>query len=99
MKDVLKKMEFEVFTDLKPQNNTYNVVIDLENEVDSHTRELAIALSGAIVRNNFKKLYGKILDNNELAEVIKDKVNTWIPKECNFYANNVNVSMKLVAKR
>lgn len=99
MKDVAKQMDFDVYTDLKNKSEQYNVKVDLENEVDSYTRELAIALSGAIVRNYHKKIYDGIVNDGELAILIKDKLNTWIPEDTNFVARNVTTSIKKVQKR
>ena len=80
MADVSRKMNFEVCSDLKNPTTFYEVEIDLEREVDSYTREAAIALTGSIVRNNFKNIYGKVMDNNELAQTIKEKINNWLPQ-------------------
>ena len=99
MKNVAKQMDFEVYTDLKDKSNQYFVKIDLENEVDSHTREMAIALSGTIVRNYYKNIYEGVNSDVELAELIKDKLNTWIPKECEFIAASVVTGPKRAQKR
>ncbi len=99
MKDVTKNMDFDVYTDLKDKSNEYNVKINLENEVDSYTRELAIALSGSIVRNYHKNIYEGINNDVELALLIKDKLNTWIPKESEFVATLVTVGAKRTQKR
>ena len=92
MNDVSKKMSFEVYTDLKNPKTLYGIEIDLEKEVDSYTREAAIALAGAVVRNNFKNLYGKVMDNKELANAIKDKLNDWLPATSSLNATRVVVS-------
>ena len=89
MKDVSKEMNFDVYTDLKNKNEMYNIVINLESEVDSHTREMVIALAGTVVRNNHKNLYGKLLEGKELSLLIKEKLNTWIPTDTKFHANEV----------
>ena len=83
MNDVSKKMKFEVATDLKNPTNLYSVEIDLEKEVDSYTREAAISLAGAVVRNNFKNVYGRIMNSQEMAEVIREKINSWLPIDYN----------------
>lgn len=96
MKDVTKYMDFDVYTDLKKKNSQYNVTIDLENEVSSQAREAAIALSGAIVRNYHSNLYKDIRNDQELADLIREKLNNWIPEEENnkFIATNVKVGLK-----
>jgi hypothetical protein len=99
MNDVARKMDFDVYTNLKDRNQEYNIKIDLDNEVSPDARELAIALSGAIVRNNFKMIYGKILNDEELATSIKDRLNTWAPKEANLKVNAVQVSLKKLKSR
>ena len=91
MNDVSKKMSFEVYTDLKNPKTLYGIEIDLENEVDSYTREAAIALTGAVVRNNFKKVYDKVMDNSELSEFIKEKLNGWLPNSASLTATKVSV--------
>lgn len=99
MNKVDKKMDFDVYTDLKLKDAQYNVKIELENEVDSRVRQFAIAFSGTIVRNNFKKLYGKVLNDEELAKLIKDRLNSWMPKGVNFNALAVSTSLKPANKR
>ena len=99
MKNIDKQMDFDVYTDLKDKSKQYNVKIDLEHEVDSYTRELAIALSGSIVRNYHKNLYEGVSGDLELAGLIKDKLNTWIPGNTNFVARDVVTSAKRVQKR
>ena len=101
MKDVAKYMDFDVYTDLKNKSKQYNVTIDLENEVSSQAREAAIALSGALVRNYHSNLYPDVRNDQELAELIKEKLNNWIPEEENtkFIATNVNVGVKRVQGR
>ena len=92
MMDVSKKMNFEVCSDLKNPTTFYAIEIDLEKEVDSYTREAAMALAGAVVRNNFKNIYGKVLTNNELADAIKEKINNWLPNSTNMNATRVSVN-------
>ena len=92
MNDVSKKMSFEVCTDLKNPKTFYGIEIDLEEEVDSYTREAAIALTGAVVRNNFKRVYDKVMDNAELADFIKTKLNSWIPNASSLNATRVVVN-------
>jgi len=99
MKDISKTMDFDVVTDLKNPSTQYNIIVDLESEVEPNAREMAIALAGTVVRNNCKNLYGKLLDHHELADVIKDKLNTWIPKESGFKATRVVTSLKVERKR
>lgn len=99
MKNVAKQMDFDVYTDLKDKSKEYNIKVDLENEVDSYTRELAITISGSIVRNYHKNLYEGITNEMELANLIKDKLNTWIPKETNFIARSVVASVKRAQRR
>lgn len=99
MKNVAKQMDFDVYTDLKDKTNQYYVKIDLENEVDSHTRELAIAISGTIIRNYHKSIYEGVSGDKELAELIKEKLNTWIPKESEFTALLVTTGPKRTQKR
>ena len=60
MNSVAKKMDFDVEVNLKEKGTLYNIKIDLENDVDSHAREFAINLAGAIVRNNFQSVYGPV---------------------------------------
>ncbi len=101
MKDVTKYMDFDVYTNLKDKSSQYNVTIDLENEVSSQAREAAIALSGAIVRNYHSNLYKDVRNDKDLAELIKEKLNQWIPEEENnkFIATSVNVGLKRVQGR
>jgi hypothetical protein len=99
MKDVARNMDFDVYTDLKDKSKEYNVKIELENEVNPYTRELAIALSGTIVRNYHKRIYESITTDLELADLIKDKLNTWIPKESEFVAKTVTTGPKRVQRR
>ena len=99
MKDIAKKMDFDVYTDLKDKKTQYNIKIDLENEVDSHTREAAIVLSGAIVRNYFKNLYADVHNDKELSTRIKDTLNVWISKETGFIAKDVNIGLKKINNR
>ena len=70
MKDISKVMDFDVYTDLKSKSKQYNVIVELENEVSSQTREAAIALSGAIVRNYYSNLYPDVKNDMELAELL-----------------------------
>ena len=101
MKDVTKYMDFDVYTDLKKKSNQYHVTIDLENEVSSQAREAAIALVGALVRNYHSNLYPDVTSDEELAEMIKNKLNHWIPAEekGKFIATNINVGAKRVQGR
>lgn len=98
MTDVAKKMDFDVYTDLKSKTQQYNVKIDLEEEVNSQTRELVIALVGATVRNNYKGIYGDILEDNELVKVIERNLETWIPKETNFKVASININKRVETK-
>lgn len=83
-------MDFDVETDLKEKDKKYNIKIELENEVeDSNTRELAINLAGSIVRNNEKNLYGARLNDASLADLIKERLNKWVPQETGFKAKSV----------
>lgn len=95
MKDVSKYMDFDVYTD-RSKSKQYNITVTLESEVSSQAREAAIALAGAIVRNYFSGLYKDINTDKELAELIKSKLNGWVPT---LVANNVNVEMKRAQSR
>lgn len=100
MNNVAKKMDFDVEVNLKEKGNLYNIKIDLENEVeDSHAREFAINLAGAIVRNNFQKVYGTTLNDEELSKLIKVKLNSWMPTGVEFKATNVVAAPKLAKTR
>ena len=99
MSRIDKHMDFDVYTDLRNKSTQYNIRIDLENEVDSQTREAAIALSGAIVRNHYKNLYEGIHNDKDLSKLIKEKLNVWLPKETEFVANEVNISKKVLKTR
>lgn len=99
MKDVARNMDFDVYTDLKSKSSEYNVKIELENEVNSYARELAIVLSGSIVRNYHKKIYESVTNDLELADLIKDKLNTIIPKESEFVAKTVTTGPKRAQRR
>ena len=92
MNDVSKKMNFEVSTDLNNPKEFYNIEIDLEKEVDFYTREAVIALSGAVVRNNVKKIYDKVMNNEELSEFIQKRLNSWLPNSSNIYVTRVMVN-------
>lgn len=92
-------MDFDVYTDLKDRKGQYNVKIGLENEVDSHARELAIVLSGTIIRNYHKNLYEGISNDEQLSAFIKTKLNLWIPKESEFVATSVITNPKQVKNR
>lgn len=94
MKSIATKMDFDVYTDLKEKKQQYNVKIGLANEVNSHTRELVIALVGATVRNNYKGIYGEKLSDDELVEVIKRNLDTWIPVDTNFKAVDIDLNIK-----
>lgn len=94
MKDVAEKMDFDVISDLHDKNSRkYNIKIELEKEVDSTTRELAITVSGATVRNYYKKMNGAVNDT-ELADLIKEKLHSsaWMPNE-EFKVKSVNLSL------
>ena len=95
MNDVSKKMNFQVYTDLKNPRDLYTVEIELEKEVDSYAREAAISLAGAIIRNNFKRVYDKVMDSKELANFIQDKLNNWVHSQTNFIAKKVVVAPAL----
>jgi hypothetical protein len=101
MKDVAKYMDFEVCTSLYDKSNLYHVTMDLENEVSSQTRECVIALAGAIVRNYHSGMYKDVKNDTELANLLKDKVNAWIPStpENKLIVLNVNVGPKRVQSR
>ena len=56
MTGVEKLMDFEVSKDLKEKNGTYNVKIELGNEVGPYTRECVKVLVSSMIRNNEKGL-------------------------------------------
>lgn len=94
MKYIAKKMDFDVISDLHNKNSReYNIQLELENEIDSTTREMAVALSGAIVRNFHKNMYEEISSEKDLAEFIKERLNAWVPN-VDFKVNDVVLSQK-----
>ena len=102
MRDISRYMEFDVYDNLRTKSKQYNVTIDLENEVSSQAREAAIALTGAIIRNHYYgNLYPDVNSESELSELIKNKLNRWIPESLNnkFVAKTVSVGMKRVQSR
>ena len=99
MNNVDKKMDFDVEVNLKEKGTLYNIQIDLENDVDSHAREFAINLAGSIVRNNFQKVYGPILNDQDLSKLIQVKLNSWVPASAEFKAVNVVAAPKLAKTR
>ena len=99
MKDRNIFMDFNVQTDLKEKDKKYNIKIELENAVeDSNTRELAINLAGSIVRNNEKNLYGTKLNDTLLADLIKERLNKWVPQETGFKAKSVKAKKLSLAR-
>ena len=101
MRDVSRWMDFDVHTDLKNKSNQYRITIELENEVSSHAREAAIVLTGALVRNYHSKLYPDISTDAELAEMVKGKLNHWIPQEAEskFVVKGITIAPKRVKGR
>lgn len=86
-------MDFEVLTDYKKENaDTYQVKIELENEVNAQVRDAALSFTGIIVRNAKYEIYGKFSEE-KLQEIIKEKLNEWLAKY-NFVAKNVKLSLK-----
>jgi hypothetical protein len=98
MNNVEKIMEFDVLKDLKDKESTYNVKIELENEVSSYTRECAKALASAILRNNEKRIYGEMLGFKEITSVISEQLTHYLESE-NFKIKSIDVTLINAKKR
>ena len=98
MTGVEKLMDFDVQKDLRVKDGTYNVKIELEQEVGPYTRECAKVLTGAIIRNNEKRLYGEKLNMDEVSSKISEQLTRWI-KDDDFSVKSVNVTLVKANKR
>ena len=98
MTGVEKLMDFEVSKDLKEKNGTYNVKIELGNEVGSYTRECVKVLVSSMIRNNEKGIYGDKLTMSALSSKIAKDVPHWVNDE-DLVIQNVNISLLKTNKR
>lgn len=98
MTGVEKLMDFDVQKDLKTKEGTYNVKIELEQEVGSYTRECAKVLTGSIIRNNEKRMYGEKLSMEEVSSKISEQLAHWIKDE-DFVVKSVNVTLLKANRR
>ena len=98
MTGVEKLMDFDVLRDLKSKESAYNVKIELAEEVGPYTRECAKVLTGAIIRNNEKRLYGEKLTMSEVSEKVSEQLTHWI-KDDDFVVKSVNITLVKENKR
>ena len=98
MANIDKVMDFDVLKDLKDKESTYNVKIELESEVSSYVRECAKALTGSIIRNNEKRIYGEMLGFKEITKVIEEQLTHYLESE-NFVIKSIDVSLINAKKR
>ena len=100
MKERNSLMDFNVDTNLKKKDGSYNVRIKLEKEIEDHnTRELAINLAGSIVRNNEKGIYETKLSDALLENLILEKLNKWVPEDTGFKAVDVKVKKLALSRK
>ena len=98
MMGVEKLMDFDVSKDLRTKNGSYNVKIELEQEVGPYTRECAKVLTGSIIRNNERRMYGEKLSMDEVSSKITEQLGHWIKDE-DFVVKSVNITMIKENKR
>jgi hypothetical protein len=98
MMGVEKLMDFDVSKDLRTKNGSYNVKIELEQEVGPYTRECAKVLTGSIIRNNERRMYGEKLSMDEVSSKITEQLGHWIKDE-DFVVKSVSVTMIKENKR
>lgn len=98
MTGVEKLMDFEVSKDLKEKNGTYNVKIELGNEVGPYTRECVKVLVSSMIRNNEKGIYGSKLTMSDLASKIITDIPHWVKDE-DLVIHDVNISLLKTNKR
>ena len=91
MDKVSRRMEFNVQGDLKDPKETHSVIVALAGPVEPHVREMAMALTGTVIRNNIHGLYGEVLVGKRLEDVIIYRLNNLIPAGWGFKAIGVNV--------
>ncbi|MBR3891269.1 MAG: hypothetical protein IKJ30_04270 [Bacilli bacterium] len=98
MTGVERLMDFDVQKDLRIKDGAYNVKIELEQEVGPYTRECAKVLTGAIIRNNEKRLYGEKLSMEEVSSKVSEQLSHWI-KDDDFSVKSVNITLVKANKR